>query len=188
MPSPSLSFSRLSDLDLTGNYITDAGLISISRALTTNTSLITLSLASNGISRQGPFDSFMNSLPYTTANMKNDLDTNHPIPQKKIQLDLELSRIETDFPGLCALCISLGKENMGLQNLDLRGNYIGSAGGSKVKECLLWRKANKKASPCVVAVTERMEGEIFEDILDLNDYMGDLLKKMKGGKGKKGKK
>ncbi|KAJ3414912.1 hypothetical protein HDV05_005861 [Chytridiales sp. JEL 0842] len=93
---------------------------------------------------------------------------------------------------IALLCTALGSETSGLTKLDLRGNHIGEKGGKSIYDMLKVRKplaSSKKMPPLEVEVTERMSGDLFQQLMDLNDEMDAIAaKNNKKAGGKKGKK
>ncbi|KAJ3035826.1 RNA-DNA hybrid ribonuclease [Rhizophlyctis rosea] len=171
----------ITEMDLTGNTITDDGLIPFATYLPQNTTLQILSLAANQIQNR-PSPSFTPPLP-----------ASYPTPLSQPPPLLTIPGSTPDLPPLPAplpttpfahFCISIGSLNSTLTRLDLRSNHVGDAGGECIVEMLKARKglvAAKRGAGMEVLISERMREEMFDRIWDLNDAMA-----VAGGKGKKG--
>ncbi|KAJ3211835.1 RNA-DNA hybrid ribonuclease [Dinochytrium kinnereticum] len=168
-----------SELDLSYNRLGDDGVIPLARALAASKSLKMLNLTANQITDR---ENGLNSSPGTITGVLKVLDVN---TQQVVK-----APVTAEITAVGLLCASLATENNGLLDLDLRGNHIGQRGGECVLEMMKARKqlaAAKRAEPLKVHVTERMGGDLFEEIMNMNDVMDDLLKKgAKKGGGKKG--
>ncbi|KAJ3107612.1 NACHT, LRR and PYD domains-containing protein 5 [Phlyctochytrium planicorne] len=171
--------TTLAELDLSYNRLGDDGVIPVAKSLAENKSLKVLNLTANQITDR---EKGLSTNPGTITGVLKVLDIN---TQQVIK-----APVTTDITAVGLLCASLATENNGLTELDLRGNHIGQRGGEFVLEMLKARKqlaSAKRAEPLKVRVSERMSGDLFEEIMDLNDIMDDLMKKgAKKGGGKKG--
>ncbi|KAJ3180663.1 RNA-DNA hybrid ribonuclease [Geranomyces variabilis] len=171
------SNATLTELQLDGNFLGDAGIGLLARYLRSNTTLKSLFIAANQISNVFPSAAPPIPTPYLTGRTE-------PIPPSSRP---PLPNAQTPLAQFCA---ALASENGSLTFLDLRGNHIGNTGAEHVLEMLKSRKAllgGKQAEGMMVYVTERMSEDLFEKIWELNDAMaGSGAKKGKGGK--KGKK
>lgn len=113
---------------------------------------------------------------------------NQSVPSSAVRTQRQLQQqqyqeeqLQQTFPGLLAFCISLASKNLGLSVLDLRGNHFGNLASKQILEMMAARKSacnSKRAAPLIVHITERIAGDVFDRILDFNDVMGDLSKKM----------
>ncbi|KAJ3095665.1 Mitochondrial import inner membrane translocase subunit Tim17-A [Phlyctochytrium bullatum] len=174
--------TSLTEIDISYNRIGDEGVIPIAKALASSKTLKILRLAVNQITDK---ENALNISAGTITGVLKVLDVN---TQQVVK-----APVTAEITAIGLLCASLATENNGLTFLDLRGNHIGQRGGECVLEMMKARRqlaAAKRAEPLKVQVTERMSGDLFEDILDMNDMMEDIIKKSskKGGKKKGGKK
>ncbi|KAI8815853.1 uncharacterized protein EV422DRAFT_338796 [Fimicolochytrium jonesii] len=173
----------LIDLNLEGNLLSDAGLLALARALGTNTTLKSLSLATNQIINRDI------SLPQPTFTISSSSTTRGGAPTlSTAALPPPLPTTTTTRPTpLSTLTTALATQNTTLTFLDFRGNHIGTPGGLLILDMLKSRKAlvgQKQAEGLVVWISERMSEEVFEGVWECNEAMMGSG----GKKGKKGKK
>ncbi|KAJ3186035.1 NACHT, LRR and PYD domains-containing protein 12 [Gaertneriomyces sp. JEL0708] len=151
--------TSIQDLDLTGNFISDYGLVPFATYLRTNSSLQVLRLAANQISN-------------TIA----------------AQVPGQITQKVPSLTPLASFCATIATEATGLSLLDFRGNHMGDPGAECLLEMLKTRKTlalAKQCEPLVVLISERMSEKLFESIWEVNEGMRTLASKKKG-KGKKG--
>ncbi|TPX35931.1 hypothetical protein SmJEL517_g01760 [Synchytrium microbalum] len=158
--------SSLLELDLTGNPLSHSVFAHMSRALSSNSSLKSLSLASTSIPP-----------PYQKYNASTYQPNNGILPQLPNGEKKEINHLKLLLGSLAT--------NTTLATLDLRGNDIGSEGGETVLQFLVDRKRNPVMPTMAVKVTEHMSSEVFKGIME---YGGMLSASKKKGGGKKGKK
>ena len=144
--------AKISDLDLNGNHIGDAGTMELARALCHNTTLTRLSLAHNQIGHVGAAEiakmlkqnSTLQELRLYGNNIGNSVVEKiaRVLSVNSSLTLLNLARNQIDDTGAAGLAKAL-QRNSTLQKLHLCGNRIGSNGASALAQSLLYNSALK---------------------------------------------
>jgi Ran GTPase-activating protein (RanGAP) involved in mRNA processing and transport len=201
-------------LDLRGNHLTSFGLLAIARGLRYNKVLKVISLECNGISEDEnrmfvsedatKFQYYQKDFSLTTEHSDDpnpyNMNTLTQLTSNYISIT-ENSDNTSYFRPLCSNAFQTLKDTISiwgsLSVLNLRGNEIGNQAGTIILEILQSRKSllenynvsnTKKIQPLTVIITEKMNADIFEQILEAGKSMQpkkDKSRKSKGGKKEK---
>ncbi|KAJ3338355.1 hypothetical protein HDU93_009590 [Gonapodya sp. JEL0774] len=187
--------STIIDLDLSGNALSNGGVLHLAPYLARNTTLQRLNLSSNLISDSIPTAESLLKIPafsapfnYTEAlerhvqRHEESLGSTSPTHDAQASTSSDATEPVLLSPIESLACAMTAPANpaSAMSFLDLRSNDIGDHGGRVVVNLLKARKGKLQ-----VKIGERMQGEVFGGVLDLSDLAAGGGKKGKGKGGKK---